>query len=92
MGVANAAAPDQKGIDATVYRTGHRRCGGRACVCVRRLPAPVARAVQRIRHVEWFRDHVRIASMLFDGAHGIDAARPGFGLAFKCADAERCAV
>lgn len=63
---------------------------------VRRLPATSgacrARAVQRIRHVEWFRDHVRIAGMLFDGARGIDAARPGLGLAFKRADAERCAV
>ncbi|WP_409071622.1 hypothetical protein [Burkholderia stagnalis] len=48
--------------------------------------------MQRIRHVEWFRDRVRIASMLFDGARGIDAARPGLGLAFKRADAERCAV
>ncbi|KVN27121.1 hypothetical protein WT11_28920 [Burkholderia stagnalis] len=51
-----------------------------------------ARAVQRVRHVEWFRDHVRIAGMPFDGARGIDAARPGLGLAFKRADAERCAV
>lgn len=51
-----------------------------------------ARAVQRIRHVEWFRDRVRIASMRFDGARGIDAARPGLGLAFKRADTERCAV
>ncbi|WP_155754510.1 hypothetical protein [Burkholderia stagnalis] len=48
--------------------------------------------MQRIRHVEWFRDRVRIASMRFDGARGIDAARPGLGLAFKRADTERCAV
>ncbi|KVL87948.1 hypothetical protein WT02_28360 [Burkholderia stagnalis] len=27
--------------------------------------------MQRIRHVEWFRDRVRIASMLFDSARGI---------------------
>ncbi|RQR59924.1 mandelate racemase [Burkholderia sp. Bp9125] len=58
-----------------------------------------ARAVQRIRHVEWFHDHVRIESMLFDGAPElvdggleIDAARPGLGLAFRRADAERFAV
>jgi L-alanine-DL-glutamate epimerase-like enolase superfamily enzyme len=51
------------------------------------------------RHLEYFHDHVRIEHMLFDGvldpvggmlhpAHD----RPGFGLAFKAADARQFAV
>lgn len=47
-------------------------------------------------HAEWFHDHVRIESMLFDGApvarngHAEAADdRPGFGLVLKEADAQR---
>ena len=50
-------------------------------------------------HLEYFYDHVRIERMLFDGAlEPVDGAlvpardRPGFGLAFKAADARRYAV
>jgi L-alanine-DL-glutamate epimerase-like enolase superfamily enzyme len=53
-------------------------------------------AVPRLRHLEWFHDHVRIEAMLFDGApvpeEGSirpDLARPGLGLDFKRADAAR---
>lgn len=56
-------------------------------------------AVPRLRHIEWFHDHVRIEAMLFDGAprpdHGTirpDFSRPGLGLAFRRADAERYAA
>jgi len=56
----------------------------------------VACAVPRLRHLEWFHDHVRIEHMLFDGAptpqQGAirpDPSRPGLGLAFKRRDAER---
>jgi L-alanine-DL-glutamate epimerase-like enolase superfamily enzyme len=52
--------------------------------------------VQRLRHLEYFHDHVRIGHMLFDGVlspHGgsvrPDPTRPGNGLTFKCQDAER---
>jgi L-alanine-DL-glutamate epimerase-like enolase superfamily enzyme len=55
-------------------------------------------AVQNIRHVEWFHDHVRIERLLFDGVvepeHGElrpDLSRPGHGLELKQADAERYA-
>ena len=51
------------------------------------------------RHLEYFHDHVRIERLLFDGAlEPVDGAlhpaldRPGFGLAFKTADARRYAV
>ena len=51
------------------------------------------------RHLEYFHDHVRIEHMLFDGAlEPVDGAlrpandRPGFGLAFKAADARPYAV
>jgi L-alanine-DL-glutamate epimerase-like enolase superfamily enzyme len=56
-------------------------------------------AVGRVRHVEYFHDHVRIEHMLFDGAltpvNGAlrpDLSRPGLGLEFKRADAERYAI
>jgi L-alanine-DL-glutamate epimerase-like enolase superfamily enzyme len=53
-------------------------------------------AVPGLRHVEWFHDHVRIEQAVFDGApkprNGMiapDPRRPGLGLDFKSADAER---
>jgi L-alanine-DL-glutamate epimerase-like enolase superfamily enzyme len=59
----------------------------------------VACAVPRLRHLEWFHDHVRIEHMLFDGAPEAtggtirpDLSRPGMGLEFKARDAERFAV
>jgi L-alanine-DL-glutamate epimerase-like enolase superfamily enzyme len=56
-------------------------------------------AVPTLRHLEYFHDHVRIEHMLFDGAldpvkgalHP-DLTRPGLGLEFKSADAERFAT
>ncbi len=63
------------------------------------LHLPVCCAAPRLRHVEWFHDHVRIESMLFDGAPrpsgGMirpDLSRPGHGLEFKRADAARFTV
>jgi L-alanine-DL-glutamate epimerase-like enolase superfamily enzyme len=63
------------------------------------LHAHVCCAVSRVRHVEYFHDHVRIEHLLFDGAlapiHGTlrpDRSRPGNGLELKRADAERLAV
>jgi L-alanine-DL-glutamate epimerase-like enolase superfamily enzyme len=56
-------------------------------------------AAPRVRHIEWFHDHVRIERMLFDGAprpeRGLvrpDLSRPGHGLDFKRADAARLAA
>ena len=56
----------------------------------------VACAVPRLRHLEWFHDHVRIEHHLFDGApvprEGLlrpDPSRPGLGIEFKRADAQR---
>jgi L-alanine-DL-glutamate epimerase-like enolase superfamily enzyme len=56
-------------------------------------------AAPRLRHLEYFHDHVRIEHMLFDGAleptDGVLAPaldRPGFGLVFKHADAQRYAI
>ncbi len=56
-------------------------------------------AAPRLRHLEWFHDHVRIEQAVFDGApiprNGIiepDPARPGLGLTFKKQDAERLAA
>jgi L-alanine-DL-glutamate epimerase-like enolase superfamily enzyme len=58
----------------------------------------VCLAVPRLRHLEWFHDHVRIERLLFDGfvepeAGTIrpDLSQPGQGLELKEADAERYA-
>ena len=67
--------------------------------CAPSLHAHVACAAKRVRHVEYFHDHVRIEHMLFDGAltprAGAlypDLSRPGMGLEFKHADARQYAV
>jgi L-alanine-DL-glutamate epimerase-like enolase superfamily enzyme len=59
------------------------------------LSAHAFAAVDRLRHLEWFHDHVRIERMLFDGClEPVDGAlrpdrdRPGHGLTFKRNDAE----
>ncbi|HEY1501351.1 MAG TPA: enolase C-terminal domain-like protein [Acidobacteriaceae bacterium] len=64
--------------------------------CAPSLHMHIGAAVPGFRHVEYFHDHARIEKMLFDGfippANGVlkpDRARPGMGLIFKHADAER---
>jgi len=64
--------------------------------CAPALHCSVACTARRLRHLEWFHDHVRIEHMLFDGAPQArdgtiepDPGRPGHGLQFKVADAER---
>ena len=57
-------------------------------------------ALGRVRHIEYFHDHVRIEQMLFDGApqprtNGClypDLSRPGLGLELKRSDAIRFEV
>ncbi len=58
-----------------------------------------ALALDRFVHVEYFHDHVRIEQLLFDGVQSPDNGalwpqleRPGIGLEFKRADAERYAT
>jgi len=67
--------------------------------CAPQLSAHALCAVDRLRHLEYFHDHVRIESMLFDGAltpqEGAlvpDRSRPGHGLSLKRAEAERWAA
>jgi len=67
--------------------------------CAPALHLPVACAAPRMRHLEWFHDHVRIEHMLFDGAARPHDGRitpdltvPGNGLIFKRADAAAYAV
>jgi L-alanine-DL-glutamate epimerase-like enolase superfamily enzyme len=64
--------------------------------CAPALHRHAACAAPRLRHLEWFHDHVRIEQMLFDGAPVAkdgairpDLSRPGLGLEFKAQDAER---
>lgn len=56
-------------------------------------------AVPRLRHIEWFHDHVRIEQWLFDGAPSPmngkiapDNSRPGNGLSLKTQDAASYAI
>jgi L-alanine-DL-glutamate epimerase-like enolase superfamily enzyme len=56
-------------------------------------------AVERLRHLEWFHDHVRVEALLFDGVpeleHGAarpDLTRPGHGLELKRRDAQEYAA
>jgi L-alanine-DL-glutamate epimerase-like enolase superfamily enzyme len=56
-------------------------------------------AVPRVRHLEYFHDHVRIEALFFEGAiqpvRGVlhpDLSRPGLGLELKRSDAERFLV
>jgi L-alanine-DL-glutamate epimerase-like enolase superfamily enzyme len=67
--------------------------------CAPTLHAHVACAVPQFRNVEYFHDHVRIETMLFDGAitqkDGYlepDRSAPGLGLTFKRKDAQRYAA
>jgi len=64
--------------------------------CAPAIHRHVGCAVPRLRHLEWFHDHVRIEQMLFEGAPAAhqgaiepDLGRPGHGIVFKRKDAER---
>jgi L-alanine-DL-glutamate epimerase-like enolase superfamily enzyme len=63
--------------------------------CAPAVSAHAFCAVRRLRHLEYFHDHVRIEHMLFDGILSPDGGalhpapdRPGLGLEVKWADAE----
>jgi L-alanine-DL-glutamate epimerase-like enolase superfamily enzyme len=67
--------------------------------CAPALHLHVACAAPRLRHLEWFHDHVRIEHMLFDGApvpkNGVihpDFTQVGNGLVFREKDAARYAA
>ena len=67
--------------------------------CAPSIHAQVGCAAPALAHVEYFHDHARIEHLLFDGAptpHAgalhPDPARPGLGLEFKRADAQRWRV
>ena len=67
--------------------------------CAPNLHAHVATAVPNLRHLEYFHDHHRIETMLFDGTLDPDCGRlvpaldrHGHGLTLRRADAERFRV
>jgi L-alanine-DL-glutamate epimerase-like enolase superfamily enzyme len=67
--------------------------------CAPALHMHICCAVPRLRHIEYFHDHVRIEHMLFDGVqppvHGElrpDLSHPGMGLELKQADAQQWAA
>jgi L-alanine-DL-glutamate epimerase-like enolase superfamily enzyme len=89
------------GITEFLRVAGLARAHGRdlSAHCAPHLHVAAMAAIPNARHIEWFHDHVRIESMLFDGA--LDPAggslRPrddvaGLGLEFRRRDAERYRV
>jgi L-alanine-DL-glutamate epimerase-like enolase superfamily enzyme len=67
--------------------------------CAPQLSVHALAAVRRLRHLEYFHDHVRVESMLFDGVlepeGGVlrpDRSRPGNGLELKREEVGRWAV
>jgi L-alanine-DL-glutamate epimerase-like enolase superfamily enzyme len=81
-----AALAEEHGLDVS----GH---------CAPQVSAHACAAIPRLRHLEWFHDHVRVERMLFDGVlepeKGVlepDRTRSGHGLTLKRADAERYAA
>ncbi|MEU4656442.1 enolase C-terminal domain-like protein [Streptomyces sp. NPDC023723] len=63
--------------------------------CAPAVSAHAFAAVRRLRHLEYFHDHVRVENLLFDGVPQPDGGalrpdpdRPGLGLDVKWADAE----
>jgi L-alanine-DL-glutamate epimerase-like enolase superfamily enzyme len=72
------------------------RCLPTSAHCAPAISAHVFAACETAVHLEYFHDHARIESMLFDGTvepdAGMlmpDASRPGLGIELKRADAER---
>jgi L-alanine-DL-glutamate epimerase-like enolase superfamily enzyme len=70
-----------------------------SCHCAPQVHAHLACASRRVVHLEYFHDHARIESMLFDGAllpHDgklrPDRSRPGFGIELRAREAEKYAV
>jgi len=67
--------------------------------CAPALHLHVCCSAPRFRHQEWFHDHIRLESMLFEGAPQVesgeiapDLTRPGHGLQLREADARRYAI
>ena len=67
--------------------------------CAPQLSAHGFCAVPCARHLEWFHDHVRVESLLFDGALSPEAgmlrpdrSRPGHGLELQREEADRWAA
>ncbi|HYC81190.1 MAG TPA: enolase C-terminal domain-like protein [Solirubrobacterales bacterium] len=67
--------------------------------CAPAISAHVCCAMESLRHLEYFHDHVRIERLLFDGTLDPDGgrlrpdrSRPGLGLELKREEAERWAV
>lgn len=107
--MVDAGAVDVLQADATrcCGITGFLRVGAicdSSCLPLSAHTAPSAHvhaccAVSRVRHLEYFHDHVRIEHMLFDGALDPvdgelrpDRSRPGLGVEFKAQDAEQFAI
>jgi L-alanine-DL-glutamate epimerase-like enolase superfamily enzyme len=72
------------------------RCLPISAHCAPAISAHVFAACETAIHIEYFHDHARIESMLFDGTLAPsggrlvpDAGRPGLGLELKRVDAER---
>lgn len=75
------------------------RCMAFSAHCAPAISAHACCAMETVVHIEYFHDHCRIESMLFDGTldpeGGVltpDRSRPGLGLEIKRTEAERYAI
>jgi L-alanine-DL-glutamate epimerase-like enolase superfamily enzyme len=89
-GITNLLRADGIALAARVPLSAH---------CAPGVSAHACSAVQSLRHLEYFHDHVRLEQMLFDGviepedgALRPDRTRPGLGLELKRSEAERFAA
>jgi L-alanine-DL-glutamate epimerase-like enolase superfamily enzyme len=70
-----------------------------SCHCGPAIHVHAATAIENLAHLEYFHDHVRIESMLFDGLPELrdgalwpDLSRPGMGLELKRRETARFAI
>ncbi|HET8639106.1 MAG TPA: enolase C-terminal domain-like protein [Solirubrobacterales bacterium] len=86
------------GITNLLRADGICRAGGLpfSAHCAPQVSAHLCCAVERTVHIEYFHDHERVESMLFDGVLALedgelrpDPARPGLGIELRQAEADR---
>jgi L-alanine-DL-glutamate epimerase-like enolase superfamily enzyme len=86
------------GITNLLRADGICRAGGLpfSAHCAPQVSAHLCCAVERAVHIEYFHDHERVESLLFDGVLALedgelrpDPARPGLGIELKQAEADR---
>jgi hypothetical protein len=92
-------APRVTGIRVAAYTIADAWCLPMSAHTAPSIHLHLCCGVARVRHLEYFHDHVRIERLMFDGVVDPvqgelrpDLSRPGLGLELKSRDAQRFAV